>query len=361
MIEQVRLAEIAMLPGITTPIERTVFAFGTHPQATDDEQHPVTTAKAIGNKLRIIMDELLRGNNLEEIKCRGFVDTDEYSPVPVGATPDDVARCATAQDVLPRTCPASNRLSMCICQNDGGCSAVSGTTMVLVQKGDPVGIEDRNGDGAADKTRFIAGAVGLSCGGATVAIDQTTSYWTPSGNQERPAQGGFDALGPAIVLVPLGALPTGSQCGLQFSPDVVDKDGNQVCAPPDGEINAGCTAGDTSAFKFSTELLKFSNASGAATPQSLTADVLILANGGLDATSLANITVTEGPSTPYTQFTTTLSNGGAGSVLKQIAIHWTVGLTPSTDYTITVPTTVTDSYRKSAPQPFQIAFTTAAN
>src|SRR6185503_14798536 len=83
------------------------------------------------------------------------------------------------------------------------------------------------------------------------------SYWNPSGNQQKPAQGGFDALGPAIVLVPLDSLPTGSECGLTFSPDVVDKDGNQICAPPDGDITQGCTPGDTSAFRFSIQPLKF--------------------------------------------------------------------------------------------------------
>jgi hypothetical protein len=360
MIEQVRLTEIAMLPMVSTPIERTVFAFGTHPQGTDDDQHPVTTAKATGNKLRIIMDELLRGNNIEEIRCRGLVDTDVYAQVPVGATPDDIARCANAQDVLARTCPASNRLSVCICQNDGGCAVDNG--MTLVPKGEPVGVEDFNHDGAADHTHFIAGAVGISCGADKVAIDQDRSYWTPSGNQQKPAQGGFDALGPAIVLVPIASLPTGTECGVMFAPDVVDKDGNQVCAPPDGDIAAACTPGDTSAFKFTTEPLKFTNASGAATPQPTKDDVLIQANAALDPTSIANITVTEGdnPGTSYTQFTATLSTGGTGTLFRTITIHWTVGLTPNTPYTITVPPTVTDAYHKPAPQPFVLSFTTGA-
>lgn len=357
MIEQVRLIEIAMLPMVSTPIERTVFAFGTHPQATSDDEHPVATAKATGNKLRVIMDELLRGNNLEEIRCRGVVDSDVYAPVPVGATPDDVARCSSAQDVLPRRCPGSNRLSMCICQNEGGCLASGASS--LTPKGESVGIEDRDQDGAPDDTRFIAGAVGITCGDSSVRIDLDRSYWTPSGNQERPAQGGFDALGPAIVLVPTDSLPTGSDCGVTFSPDVVDKDGNQVCAPPDGDVARSCTPGDTSAFKFTTEPLKLSNASGVSTPQPTTADVVIQANAAIDPPSLANITVTEGdPGTPYTQFTVTLSTGGNGTLLRTITIKWTPGLTPNTPYTITVPTTVTDAYHKSAPQPFVLSFTT---
>ncbi|HEY0991051.1 MAG TPA: Ig-like domain-containing protein [Kofleriaceae bacterium] len=357
MIVQLRLTEVAMIPGVSTPIERTVFAFGTHPDASDDEQHPVTTAKAVGNKMRIIFDELLRGNNLEEIECRGKVDEDVYAPVPIGATPDDIARCSGAQDVLARTCPGSNRLSVCICQLDAGCP---NRTPTLTPKGESVGVLDNDQDGAADHNHFIKGAVTLTCGGEVVLIDQVNSYWTPSGNQEKPAQGGFDALGPAIVLVADGAYPTGSDCGLTFSPDVVDKDGNTVCAPPDGNRAAGCTPGDTSAVKFSTEPLKFSDSSGViATPPSPTADILILASAPLELASLANIAMTEGAATPYTQFTATLST--SAPLLRTIVIHPTVGLAPSTPYTITVPTTVTDAYHKGPPAPFTLSFTTAAN
>src|SRR5689334_18371087 len=69
MIEQVRLKEVFTannIPGL----QRVVFAFGSHVDATDADEHPVTTAAATGNRIRIIMDELLRGNFLEEIQCR---------------------------------------------------------------------------------------------------------------------------------------------------------------------------------------------------------------------------------------------------------------------------------------------------
>src|SRR5262249_42066342 len=41
MIEQVRLTELAILPGVSTPFDRTVFAFGTHPEASESEVHHV--------------------------------------------------------------------------------------------------------------------------------------------------------------------------------------------------------------------------------------------------------------------------------------------------------------------------------
>src|SRR6185436_5448527 len=96
MIEQVRLVEVAPVAGEARH-EQVVFAFGTHPLATTAEAHAVINAAAENNFLLIIVDELLRGNDLEEIKCRGTVDEDEFSRVPLGANPDDVARCADAQ------------------------------------------------------------------------------------------------------------------------------------------------------------------------------------------------------------------------------------------------------------------------
>ena len=362
MVEQVRLKEVYSV-GSISGLTRVVFAFGTHPDATPADEHPVASASATGNKLRIIMDELLCGNNLEEIACRAEVaDGDAFARVPLGATPDDIARCAVAEDVLPARCPGSNPLSVCICAKDGGC--LSPDRSHTTPKGESVGVLDMDLEGAADNTRFIAGAVGIRCGpiGAPidVPIDLDMSYWTPSGNQQKPAQGGFDALGPAVVLVPMGALPTGMDCGVVFSSEVVDKDGNRVCAPPGGDLDAGCTPGDTSAVHFTVEPMAFTLASAVMTQgQPRTADVAIQANVPIAPASLVNLTVTEGAATSYTQFTATLGTGIEANV---ITIHWTAagGLAPSTPYTITIPTTVTDTYHQPAMQAFQIAFTTGA-
>jgi hypothetical protein len=362
MIEQVRIVEIYSTSE-AAGLERSVFGFGTHAMASADEQHVVTSAKASSNKLRIVMDELLRGNDLEEIECRYAVDDDAFARVPLGATPDDIFRCAAAQDVLPSLCPGSDRRSVCLCKNDAGCPSgikLDGTPSIT-PKGESVGVMDRDQDGAADRTRFIAGAVGLRCSANQAQIDVPInldlSYWTPSGNQQKPAQGGFDALGPAIVLVPSGALPTSAECGVSFASDVVDKDGNQVCAPPDGDITLDCTPGDTSAFTFTVEPLLLSLAMAVVDPgQSRLLDIKIKANVPLDPGSLANITITEDVAS-YTQFTATLSQP------NEITIHWTAigGLTAMTRYTITIPTTVTDTYHQPARQPLQIAFTTGAS
>src|SRR5262249_47699693 len=135
MIEQVRLTESAMVDGVT--FDRPVFAFGTHPDAPESDVHHVTSAEVSAQKLRSIMDELLRGNNLEEIQCRFGIDVNRFfGRVPLGATPDDIARCSGAQEVLPRTCPGSNPHSVCLCLQDAGCSVTkSDNTVAVVPKG----------------------------------------------------------------------------------------------------------------------------------------------------------------------------------------------------------------------------------
>jgi hypothetical protein len=139
---------------------------------------------------------------------------------------------------------------------------------------------------------------------------------------------------------------------------VVDQDGNPVCAPPGGDLTAGCTPGDTGAVGFHVEPLAFVVASPV-NPQAqpLDGDVRILASAPIDAASLANITVTRDPGIRYTQFTVGIPSA---QLPDQIVIHWTPALPPSSHFTIDVPTTVTDRYHQPPLQPLQIAFTTAA-
>lgn len=364
MVEQVRLSEVVGRFNGSAPDTNIVFAFGAHPMATEVQAHPVTRAQANENRLRIIVDELLRGNDLEEIECRGVVDDDDFDRVPVGATPDDVARCSAPQDLLASRCPASNPRSFCLCKNEGGCAFrdKDSDTDIFVPTGQSVGVRDEDHDGAADNTQFIKGAVRIVCGRVDapidVALDLDLSYWNPSGDQQVPAMGGFDALGPAIVLKTLGALPTSAECGVVFSPDIIDKDGNPVCAPMDGDIANGCEPGDTSAIKFSTEELAFVKIT---TSAMRTKDVVLRANVPLDAASLINITIIEGMDTVYTDFR---ANLGAGAATNEILIQPTAadgqGFAPNTVYKITVPTTVTDAYHQGAAQPVEISFTTGA-
>ena len=350
-VQQVRMKETYQIQGSTDTSSRRVFGFGTHPDAIDVEQHPVMSATLTGNSFRIIMDELLVGNNLEEIACRSNVDGDAYSKVPVGATPDDIARCATAQDVLPSTC--KGKFAVCMCENDAGCAV--GPTMIA--KGLPVGVDDKNQDGAADDTRLISGAVGVRCGTIDVPIDLNMSYWNPSGNQLPPAMGGFEALGPAIVLVPQNGLPNNLDCQIVFGEAVVDKQNIRVCAPASGDPADDCTPGDTAAVKFKAEPMKFQSVSFVdnQTGLSRTEPIVFVANTNLDPMATTGVTITGPGNTPFTAFTATITMN------KIINITPTgTGFAPNTMYTVTLATTIKDTFGQPLPTAMVIRFTTGA-
>ena len=367
-----------------------VCAFGSHPQATAGQSHDVTTAYAGAdateavdtdhcgpddgsgtpctgtNHIRVIFDELLLGNNLEEIEC----NDGSFQKVPVAATPDDIANCSVPADILPATCKGQN--AVCLCDNDAGCTVVSSTSPapLMYAKGEPVGVRDENGDGAADVFRFIDGAVGITCGGINVPLDldehstsanEEFTFWQPSGNQQIPATGGFEALGPAVILKPLGPMPTNVDCGLVFSPDVVDKQGQQVCAPPagrpaDGSETPDCSPGDVSAVTWHTEPVSLiPGVADNSTGVNRTDPLQLSGNVPLDSASLAGITVLEG-ATPFTQFTAALD----AMTGRTIIITWTGGLAANTMYTVTVPASLKDTFMQAMPAPFVLHFTTGS-
>ncbi len=375
MVLQVRFGEKYIEQGSTTERSRRVFGFGSHPLAVAGEAKRVTSADAQEDNFRVIMDELLVGNNLEEIRCRGPVRLDEtvmpavtvnYSRVPVGATPDDIARCSLPSDALPSSCPAGE-FAICICEIDGGCMR----GMTLVEEGEPVGILDNDLDGAADQSRLIDGAVALRCGTGSsvfdVPLNRDLSYWNPSGTQDRPAQGGFDALGPAVVVVPNAVLPTNVECGIAFSDEVVDKEGRRACVanysrdPSDSdepfdpkELQPDCDEGDFSAFSFTVEPLKFRPSAPlveGAMDVSTTASLIIETNVPIDVATATIANVTLSPAATYV--VETPSSGDA------VVVTPTVPLAPNTMYTLTITAGVTDTYGQSAPATFVLRFTTA--
>lgn len=343
MILQVRLTE-KYLDSANTPRARTVFAFGTHDDAEPEEEHPVTTAVAAANALRIVMDELLVGNHLEEIQCRAIIDDDNFGRVPVGATPDDIADCSVSNDLLRQRCAASKRTAVCLCARPAGCSRAA----EMIPQGEPVGVEDRNEDGAADDTRFIAGSVGIQCGATAVPIHLDNSYWNPSGTQNAPADGGFDALGPAIVLAPQGPLPTGATCGLTFGQAVVDKQGERVCAPPNGDSETGCEAGELAAFSFGVEPLAIDPGFRDGDTGVSRASISLTASAPVALASLANI-----------QFAPALAGAVTYAVnATSIQATFATPLASRTMYTVTIPVTVTDTFGQPLPAVKTFRFTT---
>ncbi len=228
---------------------------------------------------------------------------------------------------------------------------------------------DNNSDGAADNTQLKPGVISLVCGpnnSIQVPVDPSMSYWNPSGDQLVPAEGGFDAMGPAIVLVPEGGiLPTNVTCGLTFDPSVVDEKDLQMCAVPGGrpadctgrladcpDFLANCTPGDVSAFSFGVEALAISSPIiDGQTNVPLDQPLFFNANAPLLASTVANVTFTP---TPPGGVTITLSSA------TSVQMVFATGLAPSTMYTITFPTTVTDTFGQGLPAPLVVNFTSAS-
>jgi hypothetical protein len=221
---------------------------------------------------------------------------------------------------------------------------------------------------------MIANSVAVKCGSGgniNVPLDLDLSYWNPSGDQNRPAQGGFDALGPAIVLTPTGALPTNVECGLFFAdgsdpllPAIVDKQGERVCTPPNGDVEQACASvGDMSAFKFKVEpltILPQSIAEGDTNvPRNIGmggSSIDFLANVPLSIASLSNVTLAPAVAG------VTVTIVGAGNNARTIRVSGPAGtqLAATTLYTLTISTGVTDSFNQPLPQQLVLHFTSGA-
>lgn len=344
MIQQVFMRE----PDATGRIE-TVLAFGTHDAVPENRTRAVTKAAPLRQSMRVVFDELLLGNYLEEVQCNartGVTDCPEYSPIPEGTTPDDIARCAEP-DSLDARCTGTHA----VCLNPEGV---------------PCGIRDeesptRPADGAPDDLRMIAGAVTLRCGTFTVEFDDQTSFWQPSGNQLVPAgKSPESSLGPALVLKPInnGALPTNqTDCHLVFASNIVDKDHIAVCAPAGGTLDGACTPGDVSAFSFGTEPLTATSVqpSDMETGVALTSPIRISLNAEVGTATLsADVVVRENGVVRADAMVTRAATADK----NRIDISLPGGLLPNTTYVITA--TPHDSFGVAAPAPITFTFTTGA-
>lgn len=280
-------------------------AFGDHPDIDVEADDRVVGGAVArdGQRIRIVVDELLRGGSLEEIPCADG----SWSRVPPGTDVDDIARCAGAD------------LSRC----EAVCVGV--------------GILDANGDGAIDDTRLIDGAVVLTCDGAAVPLDPSRSYYQPAGSQ-RIAGGsvGTDSLGPAIAIVPAEGMRPGARCTLGFT-DVVDKQGVAPCAAADG---GDCAPGDTSAISFGVEAFTLASSE----PADGATDVAITDEDSKDATITIQLNSELAPDTVHSAIKVTAGGMEVEDLEPTMAeddaatIHITVpgGFHAGTEYQVTV-------------------------
>ena len=251
---------------------RTQLAFGTHKDISDadDPKDGVSNALAANNTIRVVIDELLDGSTMEQVACGRLEDgvlahfdlddgdettlpitNPHYSNIVSGSNPDDIADCTGV--------------------DRSRCTAACTTAHVphgTFDDSDPIGVLDLDDDGAADAFRFKEGVVSVICDGTEMPLDleaqafqghtdedEIRTFWNPSGNQQIPAGTvGVAGLGPAVVIKPTG-LRTGSSCSIEFDDSIVDKDGEPVCAPPNGDVDAACPGrGDTSLIPFGTQV-----------------------------------------------------------------------------------------------------------
>jgi hypothetical protein len=316
-------------------------AFGDHPdiqRITPGDDHVVTGA-ALGNSnhVRVVVGRLLVGNYLEQISCRDG----SYQSVPLGTTPDDIARCAVADDQLADLCTGEH-------------------AVCLDASGAPIGVEDEvptGGDGAADDTQFIAGIAHINCHNddtdmdIDVPLDLANTFWQPAGNQQVPAAGEFNSVGPAIILATVQGFPSNSSCGIDLANSIVDKDSHPVCAPPnggfvDGEIDqsvdcpGGETGGDTTLINWGTEPVRVplhstfpdDGATGVALTASGSADARIVVkyNTDISMADVAGFTLLEGAN-PRTITVQPDPNDA-----KQIFVIVPGGYVAATTYTLTI-------------------------
>jgi hypothetical protein len=330
------------LGGSSVVREKKQLAFGYHPDIEDeDETAGVNAAVARGDqKIRVVVDELLIGNFLEEIACANGT----FSTIPLDATPDDIAACANLE---------SGR-----CQGDNAVCA-----------GEAGGILDENEDGAADEFRMIRYGDGnlaarLECDNVNIPLDQERSFWSPSGNQLIPAGPiGEDGLGPALILVPENGMRTSSSCRIFFNEFVLDREGERVCAPQFFEEPAGsgnfvpgdCADGDTSLVSWTVEPLRIVTQTPRDGQQNVSVNATILFgwNAAIDPLSLNAITLSEvGGGTvninPMTQ----------ADDPTVVTVEVVGGLQTDTDYTITIADTLADAFGGTLPAPITVNFST---
>lgn len=305
-------------------------AFGSHPKAENDDGQ-VSTAYIQQQRVRVVVDERLPPFLLEEAECADGV----FERIPPGSTAETLLDCADWSPTLSDCTGLCNEHGGFI---DGFIDGLPDSRRLFDFDEDPDSVEY---------------GVSLVCDGVSVALDPLYSHFEQTGTQVMDPQRGLRGLGPAFVLVPLLGLRTNSTCGVSFRPEVVDIDGNRICAPEGGVIEAGCEDGDVSLIQFGTNPLKFfgSAPSDGATDISVggASAVHLSFNAPISRDSFSAITLT-GNQSPV-GFT-------ALSVLSEVHINLDAPFIAATEYELTISTELTDASGGPLGAPIVVRWTT---
>ncbi len=271
-------------------------------------------------KIRIVFDELLAGDTVEEFFCACAGET--------GDTP------------CPNNILAS--LDPTMCADNPNTNADEGSRW-----------EDKNGDGLPDRARLLGGVVIVTCDDVDVyTTGPADGFYNPSGNQQIPVATGLAGLGPALVITASGGLRTNADCTIKLAATVTDKEGTPVPSLP------------STAATFHTEAMALlsstpeNNATGVARNVSPNLQF----NSTLDESTLDNIVLRLAPGGATVPAEITL-----GMDKVSVTIDPTVDpmpaldlLTAGTKYEIVIPVTLTDAFGGPFPMEQIITFTTGA-
>ncbi len=172
--------------------------------------------------------------------------------------------------------------------------------------------------------RFDDDAVRIVCDG------EVMPYIT-----EGREQNDWDRENLTLRLVPR-YLRTNAVCSLEFAEFVTDGNGDWICAPADGDPDAGCRAGDTTAIAFHVEPFSLAFASPADTATGVPAgDQSVLLQFHPMAvesdTNLANVRIADSAG-PVSHATRVTFIGDTQTIVVDVD----GGLRPSTDYTVAI-------------------------
>jgi len=322
-------------------------AYGEHPEINDldgdpdttpfyaDHAGPVNAAFITGNKIRIILDELLIGGTIEQFACACWHHPAPTFPAgtPPGCTTRgfafgdrevDVNQCSTCEDDLDT--PVNET---------GKCA-------------------DYNFDETPDRSFLIGdentgtSVFTVTCDGTQIPIPvENGGFWQPSGNQLIPTAINIDALGPALVVLP-PALRSDADCTIEISSTVTDKDGLPVEWP-------------SGAFSFHTEVMTVAStqpANGQTNVDVTLTEISVGFNTDVDPDTADFLIVREAVSGTEVLGTGAVDPADPSSII--FTLDAGESLQPNTEYEIVIPTTILDAFGGAFPAEEINAFTTGA-
>tara|TARA_R110002096_G_scaffold361075_4_gene554193 strand:- start:223 stop:1353 length:1131 start_codon:yes stop_codon:yes gene_type:complete len=296
-------------------------AFGQHDDRRfrdDDGEVTQAAVHQVLQKIQVVLDEQLPLFSLDEVGCAD----DSFSRVPDGTTTSELVLCSSSQ-------PSLADCAVDVCKEAGG-------------------ILDFNLTGYPDKRRLHNFApsgetpeygVAVVCDGVAAELSPVESFYAGGGSQD--ASLGIQGLGPAIHLrlVKPTVLRSSATCHVRFRPEIVDEDGNAICAPLGGIISEGCEPGDTEKLVFQTEplfVLSTSPSDGATDALIAGDNLRVNLNTQIDSESIAAVSLRK-DGVPVDATVELLENS-----IGAVRLFSAEPLLPNTEYEFFVDSTLRD-------------------